>query len=505
MEIDCPQSHGASDDIVIHPVSFDSDTTAPGSGRFANIPAQPEEKESQCFDCFLSSTPMHPVDSDDDCSVISALSFNDMSADQDDEGLYCVPLNNSQDSIQTNRHDHYQQFESATIVSSPYNIHFADSQEDAMSTTSSLLDDIMSLGDDQLDSCSNDSIFRNDTCHFDRLPNELICSIASYLDVESLARTRLVNKRLLPIASQDDAGWKEHCKSLWSRKVNISKDAYSLLQNGNARKAFYAASREAVSRHHVFREELCFNPTTKEGIIWSFRFKATAGADWTSWDPWWTGNNNAREMVFLADGRVMQYNRGNKDNEEDRLVLPFYNAETRPGGLEVRWRFISQPMDLPRRPEGAYLRLTIAGRDVPTYVVHRSPTGNWGFVMESCWGVYSSFPLARRKQVRRTDAIERPPRMRLRRTTHGEARWLNVAEMESDDEAEHDADDDSLTTETPNSLEDSALSVTTAWQWREAILHNQGLVTLPEGESAAAEFDRLFWGQRLRRGTSVAL
>jgi len=486
-----------------------TDSAPCGSDRPLNI----RETEDCCLDYFLSSKPVHPVDSDDDCSIISELSC-DVDMMMEDDSLVSSPIDDTleiQDSVVTSWRDQIhdmQGFGSATIISttcaSPImdDTCYSDCGDSMSTTTSTLLDDLASLSSNEV--IAQQASTRDYTCHFERLPNELICAISSHLDVESLSRARLVNKRLLSVASQDEAGWKHHCQSLWSRKVYVPTEAYSLLENGNARKAFYFASREAVSRHYVLPQELCFNPHTQQGTIWSFRFKATAGAEWTSWDPWWNGTGRAREMVFLKDGRVMQYVRGHGENSVDCLVMPFRDAERgRPIGLEVYWRFISQPMDLPKRPEGSYIRLTIAGRDVPTYIVHRSPTNNWGFVMESCWGVYASFPLKKRKQVHEVP-LQRPPRIRLRRTSHGEARWLNVADMESDDEAENEVRESSLS-ESGNALEDSALSVTTAWQWREAILHNQGLMRLPEGESAAAEFDFAYWDRTLRRGPNVVV
>jgi hypothetical protein len=86
--------------------------------------------------------------------------------------------------------------------------------------------------------------------------------------------------------------------------------------------------------------------------------------------------------------------------------------------------------------------------------------------------------------------------MRLRRTSEGVGRWLNVEDLEeSDSEDEeginrhHDRDKESL-------LTDAALPITNRHQWREALLYNYGAVALPEGEAATAEFDRIF--QRFR-------
>jgi len=233
-----------------------------------------------------------------------------------------------------------------------------------------------------------------------------------------------------------------------------------------------------------------------QGPVFSFRFKEAAGADWTAWDPWWNGKE-ARELVFLRDGTVKQIvprsairrRPGEGDSEaststntevheddriqhEDRangyvLCSPFSDGldvkdpsnrmaegirDDRRPKIEIRWRFVSEPIDMPNRPDGAYIRLTVGNRDVPTYAIRRSPTGNWGFCLESCWGLFASFELPNNNQ-------------------------------------RHDHEDDvegAL-------LQDSTLSITSSVQWREAMLYNYGAVTLPEGRVAAAHYRRL-WG-----------
>lgn len=39
---------------------------------------------------------------------------------------------------------------------------------------------------------------------------------------------------------------------------------------------------------------------------------------------------------------------------------------------------------------------SIGGREVPTYVVSRHPS-NWGFLLESCWTVYTSWEMPPRE------------------------------------------------------------------------------------------------------------
>ena len=77
------------------------------------------------------------------------------------------------------------------------------------------------------------------------------------------------------------------------------------------------------------------------------------------------------------------------------------------------------------------MRITVGGRDVPTYVVRRSPTGNWGFIMESCWGLYESFELATQRQDVESDGSQPLGRSALRRTRNG-TRWVHVDEEDGD-------------------------------------------------------------------------
>ena len=160
-----------------------------------------------------------------------------------------------------------------------------------------------------------------------------------------------------------------------------------------------------------------------------------------------------------------------------------------PPPVSMSWRLVTRPMDLPNRPEGSYLRFSVGGREVPTYSVRRSPTGNWGFVMESCWGLYASFELPPKQSAQQQ---RQQQRRRLRRTENG-ARWVDVAD--EDDTGEEDLDPDERQRQIDSDLMcDTALEITNEVQWREAFLYNVGARTLPEGEDATDEFDRAFRG-----------
>ena len=200
--------------------------------------------------------------------------------------------------------------------------------------------------------------------------------------------------------------------------------------------------------------------------------------------------------------------------------------------LSMSWRFLTRPMDMPMRPLGSYLRFSVGGREVPTYSVRRSPTGNWGFVMESCWGLYASFELPPKRsfqqqqeqqqqlqqEQRQSNHQPLQQRRRLRRTEAG-ARWVDVLDNGEETlslnqhstqrqrrrssassrssfrrrqeqyslQEEAELDDAAL-------MDDAALEITNEIQWREAFLYNVGARVLPEGDDAADEFDRAFRG-----------
>lgn len=122
----------------------------------------------------------------------------------------------------------------------------------------------------------------------------------------------------------------------------------------------------------------------------------------------------------------------------------FFNEPNVPHNLTMKWRFISHPLDFaPRTKLGGYIRLVVGDREVPTYVVRRLSDGNWGFILESCWGIFCSFDVSSK-----------------------EASSSNA-----------DSDDTYI-----NSFRDDPQwdTISTQHQWREAMLYNNGANVLPE-------------------------
>ena len=132
-------------------------------------------------------------------------------------------------------------------------------------------------------------------------------AILSFLDVKSLVSLHLVNTKMRVLASDDSAGWKNHCAMLWSGKVRVCRNARRLFEracapidnqedvssmNSNssindrkgAMEAYKASILEAKNNSELSEEDLCFDlARDASGVLWSFRFKESAGLDWTSW------------------------------------------------------------------------------------------------------------------------------------------------------------------------------------------------------------------------------
>ena len=331
--------------------------------------------------------------------------------------------------------------------------------------------------------------------------------------------------------------------------------------NGNttsALRAYQASCRDARLRHLVHWEELVYDPIHGHSTIWEFRCKHAAGPAWTAMDPWHAGKA-PRKMVFLPNGSVQQImttKETTHDNNDEpkggpliRLGPPFADPSSTNNSnefwedLPVTWRFIKHPLDLPAKTVGAYVRLTVGGRELPVYLVHRSPTGNWGFLMENCWGVFASFalppkqnkttttittpcgePLSSNDSLETLDSYPGPMQERGTLTRYqdsdcipsrnvGQSTTTTILHPENNNglhrmeqqrgtsqpKAASEQDDERCRTwRKRDLLEDESLSVTRQWQWREALLFNMGATTLPQGPNATQLFEQT-WQEAMRR------
>ena len=360
------------------------------------------------------------------------------------------------------------------------------------------------------------------TTTLSHLPDDVLCSVLSFLDASMLCKMRRLNRKFKILASKNSAGWDNLCQTLWKSKIHVAREAREELESSSpssergdesAMSAYRISILDANNRDHVTREEFIFDPDTGTGTVWSFRFKEAAGIDWTTADPWYN-HQPSRRMVFLDDGSVKMYvsatndsesmeqsmddmeledsqptDRDGNQNEVPSLDDPQYsNSMLQDPGAPMTWRFVNQPLDFPDRPTGSYIRFSVFGREVPTYVCRRSPTENWGFVFESCWGIYTSFQLPLRpkdilsrniRRKRRQRRLRRALNLQLGREVHFQ---VEVDDSSDDEEYEPPTGEDAL-------IFDDWFNVTTELQWREAFLYNNfALSTLPEGPGALADF-----------------
>lgn len=268
------------------------------------------------------------------------------------------------------------------------------------------------------------------------IPDEIWWRVGGFCDATTLHSLRGTHPRLRRLMLHNAAGWKNLCRKLWENRYHVSHETQEMLADDNNTDLYsgvlaYEASKRDALRDTLTEDELCDSP-------WWFRFKNSAGADWIRDDPWHRGEPAVR-MVFLRNGMV---------RSDD--IEPM-----------IQWQWIEQPTLLEgnlrkNRGLGAYVRLTVSGRDVPTYVVRRFPA-NWGFVMENCWGVLTSFELKLKTSPLRLPG-EHPRASKRRRVS-----------------------EDDLTTEL-------YFEINGQNQWREAFLYNIGARHIPHGTNAMEEF-----------------
>jgi len=133
---------------------------------------------------------------------------------------------------------------------------------------------------------------------------------------------------------------------------------------------------------------------------WNFRFKKQAGQQWTSRDPHAQGLG-AAHAKFHTDGTVQFIGMPGLDDQD------------------ITWSWASTNV-MPRGLGGSSLRLTMADHPfpLPTYIVTRHT--NWGFILQNCWGIFTSFPMPPKGS---DPMLEDEHMMNLNRAQEREAFW----------------------------------------------------------------------------------
>ena len=117
-------------------------------------------------------------------------------------------------------------------------------------------------------------------------------------------------------------------------------------------------------------------------------------------------NGNAKKVIFNRDGS-MYYRKGTDGSDLQQMVnfqweLVWYKSTRRSrmklftsNGFNFMNFFDLTAEELEKRT-GNCINIYWNSVLVPRYHVNRSPTKNWGFLLESCWGLYANFDLPRR-------------------------------------------------------------------------------------------------------------
>eukprot|EP00960_Hanusia_phi_P021776 644814-Hanusia_phi.AAC.3 len=191
------------------------------------------------------------------------------------------------------------------------------------------------------------------------------------ISVTNLFPCALVCKGWMEALQSDDV-WRALCDEIWKRS-GYWPENLERLRDKNPKQAYLEACKD-IDRTELTLEELC-------GFRWYFRFKKAAGSHWTDSDPYWNGMP-ARFSCFTADGSLTRMSSEVTDEAEHNTYFPT---------LTWRWGNSRSLQPASGSPCGR-VRVSVEGRDVPTYVVSRHPKHR-GFLMQSCWAVMSSFPL----------------------------------------------------------------------------------------------------------------
>lgn len=197
------------------------------------------------------------------------------------------------------------------------------------------------------------------------LPFEIIANVLSFLTPKELGECALLSSSWNESANSNYV-WEILCDALWRDKAYVPEEFRTAKQIGFPKRAYMHSLQDA---HRVY-----IKPEELSEFVWNFRFKESAGEHWLSNDPWWKEQKPAR-VRFLADGRMSSL---------DGWPASIDESSGRP--LERRWRFISSAAGR-QGPKGSFVQIN----NFPPLVVSRYK--NWGFLLESCWVFYTSFPL----------------------------------------------------------------------------------------------------------------
>mmetsp|Transcript_148482 Transcript_148482/g.262153 ORF Transcript_148482/g.262153 Transcript_148482/m.262153 type:complete len:281 (+) Transcript_148482:62-904(+) len=215
----------------------------------------------------------------------------------------------------------------------------------------------------------------------DMLVEDSLKSVLFRLSVKEVAALAPSNLKLRA-AVLSNSLWQHLCRESWKGK-QVLRRFKALCMTGNAQEALRQSLADS-HRTRITKAELL-------SIAWSARLKAAADHSWRLVDPWWQGDAATR-IHFEPDGFA-------------RIAS---GALIDPGHSSFRWRFkslsqsqtqtlnstsrVMDHLDRFSRFSARGVQAESGGRQLPMYVLRRHKQ-TWGWVMESCWFVWSSWPM----------------------------------------------------------------------------------------------------------------
>lgn len=219
----------------------------------------------------------------------------------------------------------------------------------------------------------------------DTLVEDSLQSVLFRLSVKEVAALAPSNLKLRAAVFSDSL-WQHLCQQYWEGKQVLQRFLLLIL-TGNAQEALRQSLADS-HRTRITKAELI-------SISWSVRLKAAANRTWRLVDPWWQGGKATR-IHFEHNGLA--------SITDGALIDPHHS--------KFRWRFKSlshsqaQTLNSTSRVLdnlGRFSRFSahgveaeLGGRQLPMYVLRRHKK-TWGWVMESCWFVLSSWPMQLRE------------------------------------------------------------------------------------------------------------
>jgi len=275
-----------------------------------------------------------------------------------------------------------------------------------------------------------------DNCILDH--DEIYITINKFLCIKDVIALGTINRHSF-ILSNSNAIWERLYEKLMKDKL-IDFHSSFLYKVSSPTISIRYKYRYFIAQWDIKREFLTIDDLIEHAF--SFRFKQAAGEQWMLSDPWWQGkspmsvkfnidgtlslsnklsrisnadadnNNNDDEnedddVAYTLSSRLryeLAWKRGNKDRKKQVLqeylnISKFLDDDVIEGNDVLslcKLKSISSPassscVSILSANTGNILRIYVNDVVVPSYYVWRTESA--GFIIESCWAVYSSFKL----------------------------------------------------------------------------------------------------------------